>query len=275
MTDLVAVVGNELLPFPVATLEAETIRLATAELSREELSKYANPRALPLKDPQLVVYLHGDQKQAILKLTPSTEERTVIQELIQFLQLWNKYHLIGFDELVGKMIDHFTSRVAHDNDVFWAGMKDDMTATLNRRSFKVEDIRVTEANRSVVNDLRNQIQEAKERIADLGVEYPINFAKKDRKYVDVGEFLMSPLDPSKYYDTITKDDYLWIFRSAQLLGNKSILVRLFTVICCSYRYYHLNLNVEVVTAMRKLAMPAVLSTYVGYMLYLAYKDPGA
>ena len=270
----------QLLPLPVELAHNEILQDIINLYDKEFLDKY-NTTNIPLEDKQFVLLVGGGEKLVnSFRLSIHLTLKEYTNTLVTMLNFWNKYFITQINSHIKNAIDHFISYIISENDVFWGNLKDDLTNSLKNRRFKVDDITPTDDNRNQIKKMREIEQrhihdmEAQKKL--LNDAYGIDFAPKcfvdgKSKYVDVSEFLMKPLPREEYYSTIDQESYNTIFLSCTQI-SRALTLRLFAAICCSYRFFHLNLSETILDAVNRLKEPVVVSLYTRYLLYLAYKE---
>ena len=264
-----------LIPIPEEIAFNEILSSATNLYPSSLLTPF-NKFGLPLSSSQFVVLLKGEGEilyQSFAQTSMTVDEYK--PHLIALLHLWNKYSLKEIAPIVKRSIERLITLLIQENNEFWGSMNDDLSVSFNKRMFKVEDIKVTKDNEGKVESLQKHIatiDESKKLEEKNYLEDIAEYNMKRRKYVDISEFLLSPLPIEKYYTVFTRSDYRLIFQSASLLESNTTLLRLFAATCCSYRFYHLVLSPDILDMVNRTNEILLISLYTRYLLYLMYKE---
>ena len=269
-----------LYPVPTTLIKNKLLKSVTNLHSKTDLLSY-NKFDIPIEEKQFVVMLAGD-KPNIGELFKKMEDLTVktyLPLLLDLLSTWNKYDMKEINDDIANIVDGFVNIIVRENTTFWANRHDDMTFSLSRRKFETKDIRVDEKNRETVLKFAADIKDVDEkkraydaRKAPQPAEYPGMDLDREKKYTDVSEFLLSPLPREDYYKDIAVSEYKTLMESMARLTNSGIAMKLFGSVCCSYKYYHLNLNPYILGLVQRMGAPIISSYYVRYLLFLAYKE---
>lgn len=257
-----------LIPLPPAMLTSRFLQGFTNQYPRDLLFQW-NRNNLPLEPKQFLVLLRGDSSRLVSALNAKSTKES-IADLMMLLHFWNKYTIAQFNGIIGDAIDSISIRMMRENDVFWSTRKDDMTSSLRRRMFDANLVKPTPGEEEELEGYKQRVEDARRFSEEENKEY-LSLPWVKRTYVDPSEFLMTPLPIAEYFADITRYEYRFIFESAMVL-SPAIPLRLFAATACSYRYYHLVLDERILKFTEKLNEVAIISAYIRYLLYLAYKE---
>ena len=268
--------GAYLYPLPTSFMKAASLKDFINIHDRAALLPY-NKYNVPVEEKQLVAIMGDSKLISILTWISSTEDRKgYISKMMDFIHIYNRYDIPGLIPDLTKIIDIFISMVIAENDTFWAQRDDNMGGSLAKRMFNVDDIKITSENKEKVAELKKRIIDFKDDDAfrQATEEYPGLLLDREKKYPDVSQFLLSPFPIEDYYKDISISDYRILFATAAKLDESGtgLAIKLFGVICCSFPYYHLNLDDYVLNIVNRFEAPLITSQYVRYLMFLAYKE---
>jgi hypothetical protein len=280
----------QLMNLPIELAQSDILTDLINLYDMEFLTQY-NRKSIKLEEKQFVLLVGEGQKLVdSFHVTIDLTMKQYSSAMIPLLNFWNKYDLQTINRQVKKVIDRFIAYIIGENDVFWGNLKDDLTWSLGQRKFKTEEIIITENNKQEIFEMKRIIEgmeknklETNEKMLKKENDYrfftmPMSMrismgmlSDDEKKYVDISEFIIKPLQIENYYGDLSKDNYNTIFQSCTKI-NKAMPLRLFAAVACSYNYYHFNLNKTILDSVNRLGEPLIVSLYTRYLLYLAYKD---
>lgn len=279
-----------LYPLPSDVIKDRSLLGLINLYDKKDLLPY-NKYNVPIEEKQFVALMGGGEKLiTVLNNASNINVATYIPYMMDIINLWNRYELSHLNSTISSVIDTFIGYVTRENTTFWASRNDDMSGSLARRTFSAEHIKITPENKERVEAFKRAIEE--NNVIEEEFDYPgmeeedeppseekkkrqedrkkIREEKK-RKMGDLSEFLLKPLPIAEYYKDLARSDYRIIFQSADKFET-TLSTKLFAAVCCSYKYYHLNLDSLILNTINKRNQPVVTSMYVRYLMYLAYRE---
>ena len=259
-------------PLPMEMIESEQVKSLTNLYDREFLMKTGvrTSKDIIFEEKQFV-FIAGSGANLLksFNVTLDLSIKEYTRSLISLLQFWNKYSIDSINPTIMRAINGLMSYIIVENDIFWASLNDDFTSMFHSRRFNVGDVKVTDENKDEALAFIGAIEGVEKRINKNEEDYEFDMKKAYQDISSLGT--VNPVKIEDYYIDITHDDMIMIMQSCVHIGS-AIALKMYAVIACSHKYYHLNLHPTTLDIVNRIEEPASISIYSRYMLYLMYKD---